>query len=149
MTALQNRLYKAIFDAELNFHDTATAITSDDAGQVGGVDKIVDLVGTGFTKGIMRINVSDINIADGDENYKLRIQGSNTSDFSSGVVNLAVLEIGHASTLGTATENSTAGTYYVAFANELAGTGYQYARIILDGAGTSFSITYEAYAVPL
>lgn len=130
------------FDALLELKD-AGAVTSDDAGTVDASDKIVDL-GAARCDGVMVVDVSALSVADGDERYDVKLQGSSSSTFASGIVNLATLVLGDSSVTG-ASADSTTGRYEVPFTNEHDGTVYRYVRAFVDGTGTSWSINYTAW----
>ncbi len=132
------------YDALTALHDTATAITADDAGQVGGSDQIVDL-GTGVTRGDMQVDVSAIDVAGGDELYHVILEGSNSPTFASGVVPLAVLTLGDAAVMiGGGDTDGGPGRYIVPFRNERDGVVYRYVRLFLDVTGASASLTFAA-----
>jgi len=130
------------FDAALELKDTG-AVTADGVGQVDAVDRVLDL-GAARADSRVIVDVSGIDLTTGDEHYRLRLQLSNTPDFSADVVNAGQLELGSASATGNSND-STAGRYEMAFTNEVNGTVYRYARIFADVAGTSPSINYTAF----
>ena len=62
------------FDANLEFKD-AGLVASSAAAQVDSAAKVVD-VGTGFFKGDLVIDVTAIEVATGNEGYRIAIEGS-------------------------------------------------------------------------
>lgn len=137
----------ATFDVNLQFKD-AGLVAADAAAQVSGSNKIVDL-GTGHFVGEMIIDVSAIETASSDERYDIIVQLSSSSTFSSGIVDAAVLPLGHATPLVGDT-TSTTGRYTLMFHNEYNGTWYRYARIYVDVSGTvATGINFTAYASQL
>ncbi len=135
------------FDANLEFKD-AGLVAADAAAQVDGSNKIVDL-GEGHFVGAMVIDVSAIETASTDERYDITIQLSDSATFASGIVDAAVLPLGHATPLSGDT-TSTTGRYVLYFHNELNGTWYRYARVFTDVTGTvATGINYTAWAANL
>lgn len=116
--------------------------------QVGGSDQILDM-GSAIFKGEVLHDISAIEIASGDEVYKLVVQGSNSPTFASGIVDLCHLEVGDASARGTgATRDSTPGRYIVPMTNVLNDEAYQYIRLRTVVSGTvATGINAESYLV--
>ena len=107
-------------------------------------DVIIDL-GTGLVEGHLVVDVTAIEIADNDENYKISLQGSSKSDFADTIEDLAILELGALETLGGDVD-STTGRYLVPFRTERNGTIYQYVRVYGNVSGTiATGINYSAY----
>jgi hypothetical protein len=128
----------------------AGLVAADAAGQVDSSDVIVDL-GTGLVEGNLVVDVTAIEVADGDENYQISLQGSSQSDFSSDYKDLAILALGAFETLGgdqdsSSADDSTIGRYIVPFRTERNGTTYQYVRVYCDVSGTiATGINYSAH----
>jgi hypothetical protein len=110
-------------------------------------------IGTQFDQGaaamtdmVLVVNIEAIDIASTDEIYRLRVVGSNVADRSDGTI-LATIECGDASTFASPeTIDTAAGDRFVApFRTEKNGTAYRYVDLHLDVAGTSPSITFNAY----
>lgn len=142
-TTITNPKHK-LFDALLQLKD-AGAITADAVTQVASVDAKLD-VGAGEVNGFLCIDITAMDATTGDENYKLRLQGSTASDFSAGVVTLVTFEAGDVTTLGPNESADTALAHYaIPFTNEKAGTLYRYLRLHTDVTGTTPSINYKAY----
>lgn len=135
------------FDAGLELKD-AGAITADAAAQVDAADKIVDLGASSRFDGRAIIDVSALDVASGNELYKIKIQVSSSATFASGVVTVAVIELGDSSVTGN-TADSTTGRYELPFTNEYDGTIYRYLRAYTDVAGTTPSINYTCWVAKL
>lgn len=125
------------FDKELQLKD-AGLIAADAAWQVGGSAKILDLGATNalFT-GVLVVDVSAIEIASNDELYHLIVQGSNASNFGSGVENLAALSLGATEVRPGAGPDSAIGRFLLPFYNTVDGLNhFRYIRGYADVAGT-------------
>ena len=130
------------FDSLLELKD-AGAVTADAAAQVDGADKIIDL-GAARVDGVVVITVSAIDITTGDEAYVLKLQGSSSSSFASGIVNLAQIHMGDSSVTGASADTGT-GVWELPFTNEQDGSTLQYIRMYTDVVGTTPSINYTAW----
>jgi len=112
----------------------AGLVAADAAGTVGGEALIADL-GAGLVEGNLVIDVTALNIDDNDELYQISLQGSNSATFASGIVDLAILELGALEVIGGDVD-STIGRYIVPFRTEKNGTVYRYVREYCDLDGT-------------
>ena len=122
----------------------AGLVAADAAGQVDSAAQIAN-VGAGLVEGRLLVDVSAIEIADNDELYKIKLQGSSKSDFADTIEDLAILELGANEVLG-GDQDSTTGRYIVPFRNERNGTVYPYVRIYTDVNGTiATGINFSAY----
>jgi hypothetical protein len=122
-------------DALLQLKD-AGLVAADDNAQVGGSDQILDM-GTGIFKGEVLHDISALEIASGDEVYKLIVQGSSSATFASDIVDLQTLVVGDASTIATTRDvDSTTGRYICGVSNVLNDVAYQYVRLRIEVAGT-------------
>jgi hypothetical protein len=124
-----------LFDARTQLKDAglvgATANVT-----VGGVAKILD-VGNARMDATLVLDVSAIETGTGDEHYWILLQGSSDSAFGSDIVNLAIYEYGHLSTLvGSPSAAPTVGRHELDFNNDFNGTYYRYIRIRVVVAGT-------------
>ncbi|MBG0789650.1 MAG: hypothetical protein H0S80_04040 [Desulfovibrionaceae bacterium] len=127
-------------------------VASNAAGTVGGFAKVAD-VGNGLIDAELVIDVSAIEIASNDEIYSIAIQGSDTSDFTTGSPEneeLAVLNLGAAEVL-TGNQDSETGRYVLPFRNEKNGSVYPYLRVYtsVDGdvaTGINFTAHLQAKA---
>lgn len=122
-----------IFDSALELTDDGL-VAADAAGQVDGVDKIVEL-GTGLVRGTMVVDVTAIEIASNDEAYKITLQGSTSSTFASVIVDLAEVSVGALEVIG-GDQDSTTGRYEVPFTNRQNNVYYPYVRVYTDVSGT-------------
>lgn len=135
------------FDALLEMKDSY-ATTASAAAQVDSAAKVLDL-GTGFWSGDLVIDVTAAAVDGGDEAYKIGIELSTDSGFSSGTeYEAASLLIGDAAvTAGDV--DTTVGRYVLPFHNRaIDGTTVRYARIYTTHIGSTSSITYSAFAAP-
>lgn len=137
----------ASFDADLEFKDSGS-VTASAAAQVDSAAKVVDL-GTGYFKGKMVIDVTSIEVATGNESYKIAVELSDNSGFSAGSeFERCAIVLGDASIHGGDTDTAT-GRYTLPFDNRMAdGNLYRYARIYTTVAGTidSTGINFSAFA---
>lgn len=148
------------FDAELELKD-AGLVASSAAATVDSAAKIVDLqdgasAGFKFSStneeaaevwGDLVIDASAVEVASGDEVYTIILEGSNSATFASGIVPLAMTQLGdQAALLGAADTDSDAGRYIVPFTNVRDGVAYRYVRLYTVVAGTiATGINYSAY----
>jgi hypothetical protein len=138
------------YDADLEMKG-AGVINADAAWLVGGAARVLD-VGTGRFEGMCIIDISEIEIASGDERYDLLIQGSNSPTFASDITILAALPVGDGSTIGAAYAGSgvdvddTAGRYVLPFCNVRNNIYYRYIRgfTVVTGA-IATGIGFTAY----
>jgi hypothetical protein len=94
---------------------------------------------------VLVLNVEAIDISSTNEVYTFRIVGSNQTNRSDGEV-LAMGILGHAATITIETRNSAAGDRIVIpFRTEKNRTRYRYVDLHLTAAGTTPSITFNAY----
>lgn len=145
------------FDINLLLSDNAAAYTVDGYAQVGGADAILDLGGNqGVTPAQQArmdaacvIDVTAIDVASGDELYRLKLLGANAATF------LAPRGLGEM-TLGkgtakvpSSTLDDGTGRYELMFATEQANTKYQFFKLYVDVAGTTPSISFQAFVAVL
>jgi hypothetical protein len=109
----------------------AGAVTADGAAQVGGQARVVD-VGLGRFEAVAVVDTSALDMTTTDETYRVAIQGSVDSAFTTPVE------------LGSGTV-SVAGRREIHFGNEIGGTIYRYLRAYLDVGGTTPSINCTIY----
>lgn len=127
----------------------AGLVAASAAAQVSSAAKVAD-VGTGFVEGNLVIDVTAIEVASGDEGYKIGIEGSTTTGFSSGTeVELASILLGDSSVTGGDTDSAT-GRYTLPFNNrEVDGTCYRYLRVYTTVQGqVATGINYTAFIAP-
>lgn len=134
-------------DKNLRLKDSGSAVTADAAATVDGSTATLDL-GAAFFAGNLVVDVSAIDVSSSDEIYLLKLIGSNSSSFSSGIAVLGCLALGDTVGLGAGADvDNGTGRYVMPFHNEKGGTGtvYRYLRLYADVGGTSPSITYTAF----
>lgn len=137
------------FDAEMEFKD-AGLVGASAAATVDSTAKVVD-IGAALFKACMMIDVSAIEVANGDELYTIYVQGSTDGLFTNDATScsFASIQIGAATPLLLGAVN-TAGRFKLYFDNEHDGVYFRYARVYTVVAGTiTDGINYTAYAVPL
>lgn len=132
-----------LFDSLLELKDSY-AQTSDAAWNVDAVAKIIP-IGDARFDAMAVIDLTAIAIDGNDEVYNLIIQGSTASDFSSDVVNLAVLNLGATEVAAGGAEDAVIGAYELPFNNCYNGEYQNYIRGYTDGTGSSWSITFSCY----
>ena len=143
--AIASQIRSYTFDADLRLKD-AGLVAASAAATVGGAAKIVP-VGDAVYKGVAVIDITAIEVATTDEQYRICVQGSTSSTFASDVQNLAVLSVGAAATgaLGGSIVSLT-GRYELFFLNEQAGIVYPFVRLWTHVQGTvATGINYTAF----
>lgn len=136
------------FDALLELKD-AGLVAASAAATVDGSAKVCD-VGTGLFEGTCVIDVTAIEVASGDEGYRIGIEGSTTTGFSAGTeVELGSILLGDSSITGGDTD-SAAGRYTLPFNNrEVDGVCYRYIRLFTTVQGAIASgINFSAFIAP-
>jgi hypothetical protein len=101
---------------------------------------------------VLVISITAMDISSGNELYDFYLQGSDSSTMASAIHILGHLQVGHSSVLeGTASPiSSVIGRYEVPFQNVVAGSILlDYARMRLVAAGTTPSITFDAWIAPV
>jgi hypothetical protein len=135
----------ATFDAALQLKD-AGAVSADGAGTVGGQARVVN-VGTGLISATLIADIAELDLAGGDEGYRIVLQGSTDPTFATNVSNLVEINGGVAAT--AAGEDSFGIGRVARGFNNVAENGdvLPYLRVFSDitaGAGTG-SINYQAF----
>jgi hypothetical protein len=131
-------------DSQTTLVATPTAYTATQTG-LGGIQDL----GAGRCDFSMIAEVSAITTGGADQAYDLIVQGSNSPTFASGIEELARYRLGNTAVRNGA-GTSTIGRYEVDASNEapvngLATQEYRYARLVLNIAGTTPSITLSAW----
>lgn len=121
------------FDYALRLKDTGL-IAATAALQVGGADKILDMGAQRFD-GRAIIDISAVETDTGNELYRIKVQGSTSATFATGVWNLGELSLGDSS-VSLETVDTITGRREIAFTNEVNGTVYRYIRGYIVVAGT-------------
>lgn len=132
------------YDHQLLLKD-AGAVTTSGNGTVAAAARVIDL-GASRCDFRVLVDVAAIDVADGNENYILQVQVSNSPSFANTVVAVASKQLGDSTVTGN-TVDSVIGRYEIATSNEENGVVYRYLRIRHVLAGTTPSINYTAYAV--
>lgn len=134
-----------VFDTNLEMKD-AGLVASSAAATVDSAAKILDL-GAGLVEGTVVVDVTAIEVADGNEKYEIEWQLSSDSDFgtAANIRCASVLKLGDSSVNGSGAD-SAAARYLLPVCNEFAGTLYRYARLYTRIAGTiATGINYSAF----
>lgn len=133
------------FDSALRLKD-AGAVTASGNGQVGGSDRIVDM-GSARFDGRVIVDIVAIDVADANETYTIRVQGSNSPTFAATVKTLASLEVGRAAATGSSAADAAGTRAEIGVTNEFNGVTYRYLRVTHVLGGTTPSINYVANLV--
>lgn len=146
------------FDANMLLSDGAAAYTASGYAQNGGIDGILDLGGNqGVTPlqqarmdAVLVMDITAIDIASGNETYKLKVMGSNTAAFLTATANLSSIELGKGASLVPATQSdSVVGRVEQLFTTERTNTKYEFIKLYNELGGTTPSITYTAFVAVL
>lgn len=127
------------YDASLVLEDGTTGVqTSDFTASAAFLD-----LGAYRVHGEVVIQWTTCKTSAGNEEYRLILQGSDDSGFSSGTeVELAITRLGGATALeGADTATAATGKEVFGFDNVVAGTAYRYVRLRVEISGTSPSFT--------
>ncbi len=131
-------------DANLILKD-AGAVTADGVATVASATVTLD-VGAARYNGDLVIDVTAIDVSSNDEGYLVKVIGSNSSTFASGIVVLSTTALGDTVALGAGADTDNGvGRYVTPFHNQKDGTEYRYIRLYTDVSGTTPSINYTAY----
>lgn len=140
-----------IFDAATQFKD-AGAVTTSAAATVDSAAKVVE-AGTGLFRGCMILDVTELTLTDdANQVYDIIVQGSTDKDFgtAANIVELASLQLTNLAAQRSGAKGAiTPGRYKIYFDNEHDGKLLPYLRMYTVVAGTSKSINYSAYSVPM
>lgn len=126
----------ATFDLTLQLKD-AGLIAVDDICQVDASDVILDLGAARFD-GRVIIDATAVEVASGDESYRIACEFSSSSTFASVVVLGPGQVLGDKSSAAfvNADTDNGAGRYELPFTNEIGGTIYRYMRLSIDITGS-------------
>lgn len=104
---------------------------------------ILDL-GAGLFEGDLVLDVTAVEVDNGDEKYTVHLEGSNAAAMGSGSVTLCNIQLGN--NTAPADQDIVAGRFIVPFRNEQNGTTYRYVRLYTVIAGTiATGINYTAF----
>jgi hypothetical protein len=158
------------FDANNVLSDNAAAYTANGYLQAGGADGIIDLGGNqGITitlpsiadsstltpqqariDAVVVVDVTAIDITSSNERYTIKVLASNDPSFLTGVQEVAGITIGKGASGTPATQkDNTTGRYELLFTNEQANVKFQFIKLFLVVAGTTPSISVEAFLAVL
>lgn len=122
----------------------AGLVAASAAATVGGSAKVLDL-GAGRVDARAILDITAVEVADGNEKYEVEVQVSNSSTFASGIFIAGVAKLGDSTVSGESADTTT-GRREVHFTNEVNGTLYRYARLYTRIAGTiATGINYTGY----
>lgn len=114
------------------------------AATVGGSARVLDL-GPGRVDARAILDITAVEVADGNEKYEIEVQVSNSSTFASGNFIVGVAKLGDSSVSGESADTTT-GRRELHFTNEIDGTIYRYTRLYTRVAGTvGTGINYSGY----
>ena len=122
-----------MYDTQLELKD-AGLVAADAAGTVGGTAKVID-AGEAVMEGVLVIDLSAIEIASGNELYKISLQGSVREDFAHSYEDLAIIELGAKGVLG-GDQDSGVGVYAIPFSNVRKDKLFRYLRVFTDVSGS-------------
>ena len=104
---------------------------------------ILDL-GQGLFEGDLVLDVTAVEVDNGDEKYTVHLEGSNAAAMGSGSVSLCNIQLGN--NTAPADQDIVAGRFIVPFRNEQNGTTYRYVRLYTVIAGTiATGVNYTAF----
>jgi len=132
------------FDSDLQLKD-AGVIAASAAAQVSSADKIVDL-GAGRVDAVAVIDLSEVEVATGNESYHIEVQFSNSNTFASTNIVGPVIKLGDSTVNFGSADTPATGRIELPFTNEILGTIYRYVRLYTRIAGTiATGIGYTAF----
>ena len=130
------------YDHDLRLKDAGNVAASAAGGRVldlGGPSQKAGGNEPSRVDGCVVLDVTEINVGDGDELYLISIQYSDSADFSGTIVQGQAMQLG-----GPAVLPKAAGRYEFGITNELNGKCYRYARLFTSVAGTTPGINFRA-----
>lgn len=144
--ALQRNQKDATFDYLLRMKD-AGLVAASAAAQVSSADKILDMGAQRFD-GRVIVDITACEVASGNEQYGIIVQGSTSATFADGVWNLGGINLGDSSVSYETVDTAATRHQEIAFCNEVNGTVYRYLRVYTFVAGTiATGINYTANLV--
>jgi len=126
-------------------YDDALELKASAAVGATATESVILDLGQGLVDGFVVLDVSDIEVASGNEKYTIHLEGSTVAGMASGSVTLANIPLGIATDPADAT--TATGRFAVPFRNEQNGTLYRYVRLYTLVAGTigSGGITFSSF----
>lgn len=138
----QRNVMNVTMDAATQLKD-AGVLTASGAGQVGGVNRVVNL-GTGIVSAAFVVDISALDNSSADETYDIRLQVSSDPSFATDVT-IAARVVGGASAVTAGQDTMGVGRRSVPFNNiGEDGAAKPYARVYLAAGGTTPSINFAA-----
>ena len=132
------------FDIDLYLHD-GTSLTSSASGTVDSAAVVLDL-GTGFVDADLILDVSALDVDDGDEIVTVQVMVS-TTEIATEVRCQTQFEIGDSAVIKGDVDRDT-GRYIIPFNNmDEDGTCYRYMHLYFTLAGTITAFTATGYIV--
>ncbi len=125
----------------------ASAVTVSGADTISATAVTLD-VSDGYISGHFLVNVTAVDVTDGDELYEIKLQGSNVTGgtFNGEIVDLVTLPLGAAGVL-SGTGNKTTNLYKIPFCNQFGNETFRYLRSyhkITASATVDTGINYTA-----
>jgi hypothetical protein len=121
--------------------DGAAAVTTSRYGAYGGSPRVFDTgAGPVLWNGVMIAEFSAMDTSSGNENYNLRVEASNNSDFSGTVVELLSVTL-------QAIPTNDQEAYFIN--NQVDSVTYRYMRAQIVANGTTPSVTVDLWVIPL
>lgn len=138
------------FDAALQLK-TAGLVAASAAATVNGEPKVLNLGSKNSVfGGVAVIDVDAIEVASGDELYRIIIQAADTADFSGAKETLAELTLGAGAVRPGGSKTSIAGRYELPFLARQANEAYQFVRAYTEVSGAvATGINWRAFVAPL
>lgn len=141
MATIQKQSY--MFDADLELKDAGLIAADENATQVSSTDAIIDL-GAGRCNGTLVIDATAVEVASGDEVYKICAMFSNSATHASGVVAGPIFMLGDAAGIAAILDAPTVvpdtdngvGRYEIPLSNVYNGISYRYLLLSVEVSGT-------------
>lgn len=132
-----------------NILKDAGLVASTAAATVGGSARVLDL-GAGRTDGIVVVDITACEVADGNESYTIQWQLSSSPTFASDIVSAAALQVGDSSVTGSSVDTPASAAdptrMELGITNEVNGVIRRYGRLRTVVAGTvATGINYTAF----
>ena len=125
-------------------YDHATLLKAAGAVAASAAGSVILDLGDGFMEADLVIDVTALEVADGNEIYTVSLEGSSVAAMTSGSVELAKLTFGN--NPAPADADTAVGRHVLPVRNELNGTLYRYVRVYTTVAGTvATGINYSAF----
>jgi hypothetical protein len=123
-------------------YDNALLLRASSALTTTTTETIILDIGAGLFDASWICDVTAIDVSS-DEKYVVILEGSNVAAMSSGIVELARVDLGNVTTPVTVVTGT--GRFLTEFRNEIAGTLYRYVRVQTTITGTTPTITFLSW----